>query len=165
MGRTAVVGITLKFDDETARAQFTGLRHEIANTMHLFNSLAEKVYEFEEKTFEAEGNPKWVSLSRRYKMWKDRHYPGRKILELTGSLKAAATGSTGGSMKVLPIRRQSKEALEIGIKGAYVWAHQAGNLKRGLYRRMIYNFTRSNLAEIAGLYEYHSKTAVERIYG
>lgn len=160
-----MVGITLKFDDETAQARFTGLRHEIANTKHLFNVLAEKVYEFEEKTFEAEGNPKWVSLSRRYKMWKDRHYPGRKILELTGSLKAAATGSTGGSMKVLPIRRQSKEALEIGIKGAYVWAHQAGNLRRGLYRRMIYNFTRSNLAEIAGIYDYHAKTAIERVYG
>ena len=160
-----MVNIKLTFDDDKARAQFTGLRHEIANTMHLFNSLAEKVYEFEDDTFEREGNPKWVSLSRRYKMWKDRHYPGRKILELTGSLKAAATGSTGGSMKVLPIRRQSKEALEIGIKGAYVWAHQAGNPKGGLPQRMIYNFTRSNLAEIAGIYDYHAKTAVERIYG
>lgn len=165
MGRGAVVNIKLTFEDDKAQAQFIGLRREIADTTHLFNSLAEKVYEFEDDTFKREGNPKWVSLSRKYKLWKDKHYPGRKILELTGSLKAAATGSTGGSMKVLPIRRQSKEALEIGIKGAYVWAHQAGNLKRGLYRRMIYNFTRSNLAEIAGIYDYHAKTAVERIYG
>ena len=160
-----MVGITLKFDDDKAQAQFIGLRREIADTTHLFNSLAEKVYEFEYDTFEREGKPKWVSLSRRYKMWKDRNYPGRKILELTGSLRAAATGTTGGSMQVLPIRRQNKESLEIGIKGAYVWAHQAGNLKRGLYQRMIYNFTRSNLAEIAGIYDYHAKTAVERVYG
>ena len=160
-----MVGITLKFDNDKAQAQFIGLRREIADTTHLFNSLAEKVYEFEDDTFEREGNPKWVSLSRRYKMWKDRHYPGRKILDLTGSLRAAATGSTAGSMKVLPIRRQSKESLEIGIKGACVWAHQVGNPKGGLPQRMIYNFTRSNLAEMAGLYEDHSKTAVERIYG
>jgi phage gpG-like protein len=49
----------------------------------------------QKQNFEGEGltyyGREWPRLSPRYKRWKDRHYPGRKILVLTGAMKHSLT--------------------------------------------------------------------------
>lgn len=47
--------------------------------------------------FQTEDKGRWAALSPRYKKWKEKHYPGRTILRLTGVLFRAATekGSLG----------------------------------------------------------------------
>jgi hypothetical protein len=63
----------------------------------------------------------WPDLNPGYAAWKARHFPGRKILELTrrlrNSLMPGATGSSGGgSDTVLKI---GPRALEIGTRVPY----------------------------------------------
>lgn len=41
--------------------------------------------------FESENQGRWAALSPRYKAWKNKHYPGRPILQLTQKLYHAAT--------------------------------------------------------------------------
>lgn len=38
-----------------------------------------------------DGGSKFPPLSPKYKIWKDKNYPGKKILERTGALKASMT--------------------------------------------------------------------------
>jgi len=40
---------------------------------------------------------KWKQLSPKYRAWKTKKYPGKKIMELTGRLKTALTTSKGDS--------------------------------------------------------------------
>lgn len=39
----------------------------------------------------AHGGLAWAQLSEKYRRWKARHYPGRKILALTGALRESMT--------------------------------------------------------------------------
>lgn len=48
----------------------------------------------EKKLFASEGasgGERWNPLSEQYRRWKKRHYPGRKILSLTGKLRKSLT--------------------------------------------------------------------------
>ena len=44
------------------------------------------------KNFDAEGRPRWDKLSTIYGAWKAKYFPGKKILEKTGSLKKWLSG-------------------------------------------------------------------------
>ncbi len=49
----------------------------------------------ESAIFRKQGSPqKWVALSPAYAKWKRRHYPGKKMLELTGNYRASLTTET-----------------------------------------------------------------------
>lgn len=56
-----------------------------------------------------EGLSPWAPLSPAYQEWKDQHFPGKPILELTGRLRAAMT--LAGTGRVLQI---SERELVIG---------------------------------------------------
>lgn len=61
------------------------------NLTRPFGEFAEYMSRSIERNFEAEGRPKWAGLSPAYGAWKRKHFPGRKLLVLTGRLKRQAT--------------------------------------------------------------------------
>jgi len=69
-----------------------------------------------------EGRVKWQELSPAYARWKTQHYPGRKILELTGRLRASLTNK-GGPDNVLQI---TPTMLAVGTVVPYAIRHQLG---------------------------------------
>jgi phage gpG-like protein len=64
---------------------------------------------------------KWAALSPGYAAWKAKRYPGAKILERTGALRASLVGDGNGSVVVtLP------NAVFIGSNVPYAQYHQTG---------------------------------------
>lgn len=57
----------------------------------------------EKKLFMTEGGSgahgKWPELSPKYRAWKEKHFPGRKIMVLRGPLMASLTGRTGDTIQ------------------------------------------------------------------
>jgi len=88
--------------------------------------VSDDFYRGEASTFEAEGGfegkARWKKLSKGYRAWKDKHYPGQKIMVLTGKLKESLTtrGATGS------IFRLDKKSLELGTGISYAMKHQRG---------------------------------------
>lgn len=76
------------------------------------------------EAFQNEGNAsgRWLPLSKRYKAWKDRHYPGKKILELTGRLR----GSLVSGLHADAITMADQSTLFIGSNVPYGKFHQQG---------------------------------------
>ena len=73
---------------------------------------------------------RWKRLSPKYKAWKDKNFPGRKILERTGRLKTSLIGGRGEGF----VYRPSKLGLTIGSNVPYAGYHQTGT-SRGLPKR------------------------------
>lgn len=51
----------------------------------------------------ARGGTAWAPLSPSYSAWKAMNYPGRKILEMTGAMKAQLTAGTGMTVEMQPL--------------------------------------------------------------
>jgi phage gpG-like protein len=75
-----------------------------------------------ERQFSTEGSLSggWAPLSSHYAAWKAMHYPGTKILELTGALRGSLTGGTGH------IDNRQADSLRIGTSVPYGRYHQTG---------------------------------------
>jgi phage gpG-like protein len=69
---------------------------------------------------------RWNPLSERYARWKARHYPGRKILELTYRLRDSLT-SPGDPDEVV---QESARSLWVGTAVPYAQYHQYGKGRR-----------------------------------
>ncbi len=69
-----------------------------------------------------EGRTKWADLSPTYRAWKQKHFPGRKILELTGRLIASISvkGSSENISEITPTE------MRVGTIVPYAMAHQLG---------------------------------------
>lgn len=75
---------------------------------------------WQDSVFASEGGEisRWAPLSEKYKKWKEKHYPGQPILQLTGKLRAAMTGSKAdGAWEKL----RAKD-MTLGIEGIAYWA-------------------------------------------
>lgn len=83
----------------------------------------------------------WHPLSDRYARWKARHYPGRKILELTGRLRSSFS-DPGHPDEVV---QESAKALWVGSAVGYAQYHQYGEGRR--YRPIV-ALTNRDAAEI-----------------
>lgn len=74
---------------------FDKIGQGISNLRPAFENITKDFYTTQKGVFQGEGsfedNPSWAKLSPAYKAWKDKNYPGKGILELTGRLKRAAT--------------------------------------------------------------------------
>jgi len=75
-----------------------------------------------ERQFSTEGSLSggWAPLSPNYAAWKARHYPGTKILELTGALRDSLAGGPGY------IDDRQADALRLGTSVPYGRYHQVG---------------------------------------
>jgi phage gpG-like protein len=115
----------------------------------VFNEVAEFFYRTEEKIFASEGNPEmFVPLSPIYKAWKSKHYPGRKIMELTGRLRRSLTGK-GQADAQDTVRIIKKTFAEFGSQAPYVHRHQMGTF--GMPQRKIIQFTETRKRTITNM--------------
>lgn len=78
--------------------------------------------------FSAQGhgphNGAWAQLSRRYAEWKQRHYPGKGILERSGALRSALTASASPFAE----REISADTFKYGTRQlVYAGVHQTGS--------------------------------------
>lgn len=107
---------------ETGIAQFLSMEQP-------FNEMADDFFQSMVGTFAAEGafedRMRWQDLSPAYAMWKARHFPGRKILELMGRLRDSLT-IKGGPDNVFNITPNS---LTVGTVVPYAIYHQIGTSK------------------------------------
>lgn len=79
--------------------------------------------------FDSEGaggrSGKWARLSKRYRRWKERHYPGRKILELTYRLRDSLTAASHPDA----VEIRDAAFLFFGSSVPYAGYHQSGTEK------------------------------------
>ena len=86
-------------------------------------SLAPMVAEAADRVFASEGRGKWPQLNEAYAAWKERNYPGKGILELTGAYRTAATqiGARGNVVET------TKESITYGVENLeYPQYHERG---------------------------------------
>ncbi len=102
-----------------------GLTRLIGDLTPAWPRVIDKFREQESRTFATEGGSgalgRWTPLSAGYARWKARRYSGRKILELTGALKASLVSRSEWSV-VIP----QKDSLFIGTGVPYATFHQHG---------------------------------------
>jgi len=70
----------------------------------------------------AAGGGKWWKLSEAYAAWKERHFPGKPILQRTGALMASLTSSKAAGAVYIAAPR----SLTIGSDIPYAVFHQVG---------------------------------------
>jgi phage gpG-like protein len=91
-----------------------------------FRKIASNFYEIEEKLFAKQGSPnRWQPLSIGYKKWKDRHYPGEKIMQLTHRLIDSLTGENQADAQD-SIRIIKRKSMVLGTNVPYARRHHVG---------------------------------------
>ena len=105
---------------------FNTMGADIDDLTEVFQDISTSFYAHMKEVFAREGavgsRQVWAPLSSRYRAWKERRYPGRKILELTGSLKRSLTEENNP----LGIREIGKDEMVIGTRVSYAVKHQVG---------------------------------------
>jgi phage gpG-like protein len=109
-------------------AGFKQLAQRVEDLRPVWPRVQELFYEFENQAFESEGASsavgKWAALSERYSKWKERHYPGRPILQRTDALRSSLIRSGFGSTVMMePLWMQITSEVE------YAQYHQRGTPK------------------------------------
>jgi len=81
-----------------------------------------------------EGNaiPAWLPLKKGYAAWKEKHFPGTKILQRSGDLRAAATG---------PATVITPTSLSLTVESPYALFHQSTRPRKRLPRRAFASLT------------------------
>jgi len=111
---------------------FDTMGQKITDISPALKEMADSFYRHMTDVFENEGavdkRPIWHPLSPSYRRWKAKHYPGAKILHLTGALEDSLT-KKGDSHAVMTI---TKTEMKVGTDLPYAMAHQKG-VVRGNY--------------------------------
>jgi hypothetical protein len=93
---------------------FNRVEAEISDFRNFWPGVITTFYEIETAQFETEGaqgaSGQWTPLSPAYKQWKEVHYPGEKILQLSHALIDSMTGPDA----LDSILRPEKDELTIG---------------------------------------------------
>ena len=111
---------------------FSRWAHLIDDWGPAFKDVVELFHKHEKRHLRTSGRstgPKFAKLSKSYKEWKSKNYPGRQILVLRGALRTALIkggSGTGGISKV------TSNSLTVGLNprskvGKYGRAHSLGN--------------------------------------
>ena len=97
----------------------------------IFEDIIVDFRRLEKRIFKKEGDPEsFKPLSPKYAAWKHKNYPGKKIMQLRGGLKASLTGKTSDTIEVIGKRRA-----EFGSNLPYAHRHQMGTF--GMPQRKI----------------------------
>jgi len=125
-----VIEFNFDVDGEPQLRRWLDLTADSVNDFStIFKKLGEDFRETQKAVFKKqganEGLPGWKPLSRGYKKWKDKHYPGKPILTLTGAMKQSLTRKNNSNH----IERISKNTFEIGTKDFKAIIHQRGGRK------------------------------------
>jgi phage gpG-like protein len=123
-----VITIETLGDERFIRA-FNRVGEEVKDFSEPFETIYQDFAALEERRFLAQGWPPahWAPLSPEYAAWKQRHFPGRPILVLSGRMRAAFGNVDGSSFDAL------KEIFEthatFGTVLPYPIYHQTGTSK------------------------------------
>lgn len=134
-----------------ATATLAALVRAIRDLRPLYEQVLEPdFYRMQASRFDSEGGAKkWAPLSPLYAAKKAKYFPGRRILELSGTLRDSLTrqGAAG------QVRRLSATTMEIGTAVPFAATHHLGSTKRmwipapfylwinGVPRREVIDFT------------------------
>jgi len=118
------VELGVKGEMRSGRFGIEGLEAQIKDFTPVWPKVAEVVRAALARGFEQEGNVygRWAPLTARYASWKRRHYPGKKILELTGRLKGSLTRRGHADA----FQTETPQALFISSDVPYAPYHQHG---------------------------------------
>lgn len=122
--------ITFEVEGEKQLSRSLGLLIDHSSDLRpVWPEIRENFIENEERQFSSEGHHAsggWKPLSPKYADWKERHYPGRPILVLSGALRESLTGGSGF------LYRTGRLSMSIGTKNPVGSYHQrgAGHLPR-----------------------------------
>lgn len=106
--------------DERLVRGFNRYVEHISDFRPAFEQIEKEFLNFNKVNFEHEGTPeKFKPLSPKYKAWKEKNFPGRPILVLTGKLKKALTEKEDGYYRDVRPKR-AVFALRNKIKYGYV---------------------------------------------
>jgi phage gpG-like protein len=83
----------------------------------------------------ARGGDAWKPLSKRYAAWKEKHFPMRPIMRLTGNLWAQLAIGTGMHTEIEPLMLKMESTLD------YAGMHQQGSPKTNLPARKLVSLT------------------------
>jgi len=73
------------------------------------------------------GGQKWQALSPRYKAWKKRKFPGRKIMSLTGKTRKSLTTKGGGHIAQYDLRPRPSVTVGTSVKTAAYHIRSSNN--------------------------------------
>lgn len=120
---------------------FNRIPKEMADMRPVFQDISLDFYRREKQIFAREGDPKPFvppKLNEKYLAWKKKHYPGRKVMQLTGRLRRSLVdpdrASAGDVVKTI-----RKKWAEFGSTVPYAHRHQMGTV--GMPKRMIVQLT------------------------
>ncbi|MBN2531894.1 MAG: phage virion morphogenesis protein [Spirochaetales bacterium] len=127
-------GIKIIEDQRYIRA-FNRIGVEIRDFSIPFSFIYEDFKQTEKQIFESEGLPeRFLPLSPRYRRWKEQHYPGRKIMQLTRRLIESLVSVSADT--IMEIKRSSAA---FGTRTPYAHRHQMGTF--GMPQRKIVQIT------------------------
>jgi len=86
-------------------------------------TVADSVYKVQERTIFSSEGPGWKALSPRYRKWKSKKFPGRKILTLTGRMRDAF--ATASPDHFVFRYRVTKWRIQLGAQGPHWWKYHA----------------------------------------
>lgn len=105
--------------------RINGIVGKVKDLRPVFKKIGKDFRETEEKVFNSQGaygsRPAWTPLSPKYKEWKDKHYPGKPILQQTGKLKTSLSRKGGNHVEVI-----TKNSITLGTKDYKFKWHQKG---------------------------------------
>lgn len=100
-------------------------------------------YKYNKEMFSNQGADnkagQWAELTPEYRAWKNKHYPGRPIMVLTGELQKSLIGKGNNSI-AYPVIKPKSSKIKLGTNIIYAEYHQKGirsGRKRKLKRKTI----------------------------
>jgi len=121
-----------------------------------FQELVASFKDITRKQFESEGRQGsggWAPLSADYAAWKQLHYPGKPILQLTGAMLESMTGGSDH------IEEIAKDSLKVGTRDPKALYHQRGTSK--MPARPVIQLNDENKAAWMKMLQRHAYTAAK----
>lgn len=154
------MNLTLTIDgEEKFKAAFATLDESIRDWREVWPEIEQIYFRAQLEQFASigsRGGAVWTPLSDSYRRWKEKKYPGRPILVLTGRLKRSlSVAGVGGGDQV---RELEPLSLTIGSVVPYALYHQRGT-KRMVARPPIQLIKRDFGRMISRMYRYAERGA------
>lgn len=112
----------------TVTRRINGVIGKVKNLTPAFKKIGKDFRETERRVFQGQGaygsRSRWQPLTPKYKEWKDKHYPGKPILEQTGALKNSLISKGGNHIEII-----TKNSITLGNKDPKFKWHQKGTRK------------------------------------
>lgn len=141
-----VIRIEVKVEgDEELKRAFDLMLSRVTDWRPFWPDFAAVFYVSEQARFASEGFGAWPPLSDGYRRWKEKHYPGQKILSLSGALRESLTSKSGASA----VYEEAAMELTMGTTIHYAKYHQYGAPSRNLRPRPPIDITGNDMTVMA----------------